>query len=336
MIKRLALNLGIISFLLTFSAQISLGKDFFVYVSPDPIGVNAFLQMGKTGTEAAAKKFGADVQTYESSTAAARRENVEAALNEGATLIVLLGFEFNDIVNELAPTAPDVQFLIVDQCIQNQPPNVHCAVFREYEASYLVGIAAGMMTKTNKIGVVGALDIPFLHRYTDPYADGAKAVNPNVEVETRWVGGDNPFGDPVRAKEQALAMYSAGSDIIFTATAGGDFGVFEGAQENNFKVLSVDVNRCVNAPGYIIDNTLKGVDAAILNSVDVIKNGAEASFTAVGLKEGGMGLMALKPDMLAESQCLIAEQKEVLDEVRKAAEKIMNGSLEIKDPMFAN
>ena len=67
-----------------------------------------------------------------------------------------------------------------------------------------------------------------------------------------------------------------------------------------------------------------------------IKNGAEASFTAVGLKEGGMGLMALKPDMLEKSKCLIAEQKEVLDEVRKAAEKIMNGSLEIKDPMFAN
>ena len=56
----------------------------------------------------------------------------------------------------------------------------------------------------------------------------------------------------------------------------------------------------------------------------------------MGLKEGGMGLMALKPDMLADSKCLIAEQDEVLAEVRKAAEKIMNGSLEIKDPMFAN
>ena len=81
-------------FFINFFCSISLGKDFFVYVSPDPIGVNAFLQMGKTGTEAAAKKFGADVQTYESSTAAARRENVEAALNEGATLIVLLGFGY--------------------------------------------------------------------------------------------------------------------------------------------------------------------------------------------------------------------------------------------------
>ena len=81
MIKRLAFNLGILSFLLTFSAQISLGKDFFVYVSPDPIGVNAFLQMGKTGTEAAAKKFGADVQTYESSTAAARPQLVTRFTN---------------------------------------------------------------------------------------------------------------------------------------------------------------------------------------------------------------------------------------------------------------
>ena len=58
--------------------------DFFVYVSPDPIGVNAFLEMGKIGIEAAAAKYNADVQTYESTSAVARRENVEAALNEGA------------------------------------------------------------------------------------------------------------------------------------------------------------------------------------------------------------------------------------------------------------
>ena len=89
--------------------------DFFVYVSPDPIGVNAFLEMGKIGIEAAAAKYNADVQTYESTSAVARRENVEAALNEGASLIVVLGFEFNDIISELAPTAPDVNFLIVDQ-----------------------------------------------------------------------------------------------------------------------------------------------------------------------------------------------------------------------------
>ena len=134
------------------------------------------------------------MQTYESSTAAARRENVEAALNEGATLIIVLGFEFNDIITELGPAAPEVQFLIADQCIPDFPDNVHCAVFRGYEASYLAGVAAGMITKSNKAGVAGALDIPFFHRYTDAYRDRVMAVNPEAEVKIRWVGGEDPFG----------------------------------------------------------------------------------------------------------------------------------------------
>ena len=119
------------AFTIASSSMLKAADNFFVYVSPDPIGVNAFLEMGKIGIEAAAEKYGADVQTYESTTAAARRENVEAALNEGASLIVVLGFEFNDIISELAPTAPEVNFLIVDQCISELPANVHCAVFRE-------------------------------------------------------------------------------------------------------------------------------------------------------------------------------------------------------------
>jgi basic membrane protein A len=324
-----------IAALALFSAPTKAADELFIYVSPDPIGVNAFLEMGRTGIEEAAQKYGADVQTYESTTAAERRENVEAAINEGATLIVVLGFEFTDIVSELAPTAPDVEFLIVDQCISDLPVNVHCAVFREHEASYLTGIAAGMMTESNKIGVVGALDIPFLHRYTDAYRDGAKAVNKDVEVEIRWVGGDNPFANPVRAKEQALAMHASGADIIFAAVGSGDLGVFEGAKEEDFRVISVDVNRCVDAPDFIIDNTLKGADAAILNSVDAIMSGAESSVFAVGLKEGGMAVVALREDLLPSSQCLIAQRPEVVAKVRDVAKEIIDGRLKLPDPMFA-
>ena len=130
-------------------------------------------------------------------------------------------------------------------------------------------------------------------------------------------------------------MNAAGADIIFTATAGGDFGVFEGAQEQNFRVLSVDVNRCVNAPGYVIDNTLKGVDAALLNSVDAIMSGAKSSVSAVGLKEGGMSVMALDKAGLSSSQCLVAEEPEVVAKIREIADQIIEGSLVLSDPMFA-
>ena len=308
---------------------------FFVYVSPDAIGVNAFLRMGQVGTEIAGLNHNAEVKTYESRSAEQRRENVEAAINEGADLIVLLGFEFNDILAELAPTAPDIQFLIVDQCLAELPANVHCAVFREYEASYLAGIMAGLLTETNKVGVVSALDIPFLHRFTDAYRDGAKFINPDVDVQIRWVGGDNPFSDPVRAKEQALAMVGAGADVIYSATAGGDFGVFEGAKEQNFKVLSVDVNQCPNAPGYIVDNALKGVDKAIIQSVDVIMKGEKSTVFSAGLKEGGMNMFALLDDEIKGSKCTIADHPDIVKEVKKQAQRIISGELVLEDPMFA-
>lgn len=324
-------SLAVLSLMGAANAQDKL----FVYVSPDPIGVNAFLKMGQTGTEAAAEKFGAQAKTFESANAAARKENVEAAINEGASLIIVAGFEFNDIIAELAPTVPDTQFLIVDQCIDNRTDNVHCAVFREYEATYLIGVAAAMLTQTNKVGVVSALDIPFLHRYTDGYAMGAKAQKDGVEVDVRWVGGENPFADPVRAKEQALAIKAAGSDVVFTATAGGDFGVFEAAKEADFKAFAVDVNHCPEDPAHMVSGTLKRVDNAIVAAVEGIEAGGKQTFSTLGLKEGGMSIIGLSDEGLADSQCLIAGMPDVLAKVREVAAKIEDGSLAIPDPMTA-
>lgn len=306
-----------------------------VYISPDPIGVNAFLKLGQTGTEEAAKKIGAEMKTYESANVAARQDNVQAAINEGASIIIVAGFEFNDIITQLAPTAPDTQFLIVDQCIANPPPNVSCATFREYEATYLIGIAAGMASQGNQIGVVSAVDIPFLHRYTVSYAEGAKSVKPDMKVDVRWVGGDNPFSDPVRAKEQALALKAAGSDIIFTATSGGDYGVFEASKQNDFKVFAVDVNHCPDDPGRVISGTLKRVDNAIVAAVDAIETTHKQTIMTLGLKEGGMSIIGLSDDGLADSQCLIAKMPDILAKVREVAGHIEDGSLKLEDPMFA-
>ncbi|MDW6023639.1 BMP family ABC transporter substrate-binding protein [Mesorhizobium sp. BAC0120] len=328
-------SVAALSLAVTMAAGQASASDLLVYVSPDAIGVNAFLKMGQTGIEAAAMKHGMDFKTYESKTAAERRENVDAAVNEGAKVVVVLGFEFNDILKEVAPTAPDTQFLIVDQCIENQPDNVHCAVFREYEASYLMGVAAGMLTKSNTVGVVGAIDIPFLHRYTDGYAEGVKSVKPDAKVEVRWVGGDNPFADPVRAKEQAVALNATGADYIYTATAGGDFGVFEAAKEKGFKVFSVDVNHCPDVPGIIVDQSLKHVNVALGTAVDAILAGEKKTFTSLGIKEGGVGAVALDEAGMASSKCLIADHPDVAAKMREVAATIADGSLKLTDPMAA-
>lgn len=305
-----------------------------IYVSPDPLGVNPFLTMGKTGTEKVGAELGAETMVFESTDPVSREENVWAAVNEGAEIIIVLGFEFNDIIPEVAEANPDVQFLIVDQCIDPLPPNVRCAVFKEYEGSFLIGAVAASLSKTNHIGTVCALDIPFMHRFTDGFEMGAKYIKPDIKVSTLWVGGDNPFSDPVRAKELALALVGDGADHIFAATSGGDYGVFEAAQEKGIFALGVDINQCPTAPGHIVESQLKRVDVAIKESVDAIVKGSEEKLLVYGLDTKGVGLVSLTFDKPEESECTIMEHPEVIETVKAIQEKIISGEIVIEDPMF--
>ncbi len=308
----------------------------FYYVSPSPLGVNAFLIMGKTGIEAAAKKYNATVKTLESENdPSAREENVRAAIADGANVIVVLGFEFGDIIPKVAPENPNITFIIVDQCIDNPPANVRCAVFREYEAAYLLGAEAGLLTKSNKVAAISAIDIPFLHRYTDSFIEGAKAVNPKVtDTAVRWIGTDpSAFSDPAKAKEQALALAGQGYDQIFAAGAASNFGIFEAAKEKNFQTYGVDINQCPSAEGFVVDNLLKRVDNAVIQSIDAVMEKKEGSFLVYGLKEGGIGIVPFAEPNAADSKCLIMQNPDVIAKVKELQDKIISGELQIKDPM---
>lgn len=305
----------------------------FAYISPDPLGVNPFLLMGQTGVEQAAAVHGAEAFVLESEDAMTREENLRAAVAEGADLVVLLGFEFNDFLPRIAAAAPETDFLMVDHCLNEAPANVHCAVFREYDGSFLIGAAAGLLTETGRVGTIGVADIPFLHRYTDGFAAGVRHVRPEVEIELRWVGGENPFADPVRAKEQALALAASGVDHIYTAAAAGNLGVFEAATEKGFYAYGIDVDQCPRAPGRIVDNMMKRVDRAIVEASEAILSGAAGEMLVYGLDSGGIELTALEEPPAADSECMILENPEVVAALRALAAQIVAGEVGIEDPM---
>ncbi len=304
----------------------------FFYIAPDPIGVNPFLIMGRTGIERAAEMHGAEARVLESEDPTTREENLRAAVDAGASVIVVLGFEFNDAILRLAPRAPEVRFLIVDHCLENPPENVFCGVFREFDAGFLVGAEAALLTKTGHVGSVGVLDIPFLRRYTDSFEAGARHVDPEIRVSTRWVGGERPFSDPVRAKEQAVALASAGVDYMLAAAAAGNFGVFEAAREQDFRVFGIDIDQCPSAPGHVVDNLMKRVDRVIIESIEQILSGTTDQLLVYGLDEGGVDVVALD-DSGTESQCLIQGYPEVIETILKLKDQIIRGEIGIEDPM---
>ena len=308
-------------------------RPLFVFVSPDPLGVNPFLTMGQTGIEEAAARFGAEAMVLESEDPMTRDENLRAAVAEGAELVVVLGFEFNDLLPELAAESPEVEFLIVDHCVESPPPNVHCALFREFDGAFLVGAAAARLSESGKVGAIGVADIPFLHRYTDGFAAGARHVRPDIEVSVRWVGGESPFADPVRAKEQALALAAEGVDYVFSAAAAGNLGVFEAASERGFYAFGIDVDQCPAAPGRIVDNMMKRVDRVIVEAADSILAAPASTFLVYGVGSPGLTLTALEEPTPAGSECLIVELPGLITELRALAERVAADEVGIEDPM---
>ena len=132
---------------------------------------------------------------------------------------------------------PDQQFLEVDSCVKDQPKNLTCVAFKEHEAAYVAGVEAGKTTKSGKIGVVAALDTPFIHRWVEPFFEGAKSVNPGVQGTALYVGGQNPFSDPARAKAQAQTLAGRGVDVVLAAASAGNAGRLPGGRGGRLQGL---------------------------------------------------------------------------------------------------
>ena len=307
-------------------------KKSVILITPNPVGTDSFLQLGVKGAQAAAEQIGASFKLYESKDPTSIAQNVDAAVRAKPTIIVGISFSFNDIFATVPKQHPDQQFLHVDSCAKDQAANLTCVSFKEHEAAYLAGVEAGLLTKSGKIGVVAALDSPFVHRWIDPFFAGAKSVNDKIEGTALYVGGNNPFSDPARAKSQAQTMIDQGVDVIEAAASGGNQGVFEAAAAGGAKAFGVDTDQCPQSPGNVIDNVLKDVDVAAAAAIQDIAAGKTGGVKVYGLAEHGVGVNALGDD-LSSSQCTVASNPDVVAKVKQARDDIVAGRVTVADPL---
>ncbi|NQX36518.1 BMP family ABC transporter substrate-binding protein [Herbiconiux sp. VKM Ac-2851] len=305
-----------------------------ILITPTPIGSNNFLQLAADGAEEAGEKYGASVDVYESEDPTSIQQNIDAAVREKPSIIIGVSFSVLDQITQAAADYPDQQFLLIDTSAEEPTENLTAAVFKEYEATYLTGVEAGLLSESGNVGVVASLDTPFLHRWVDPFFAGAESVKPGVKTAVQYVGGDNPFGDQARSKAQAQILADGGADYVQAAASGGNLGVFEAASEAGFKAFGVDTNQCLDSPGNVVDNAIKRVDVALVNSVGDILDGTTGGFTSYGLAEGGVSLTGLE-DGVDDSQCLIADHPDVIEKVAAVRDQIVSGEITVTDPLTA-
>ncbi|AWB49611.1 BMP family ABC transporter substrate-binding protein [Gemmobacter aquarius] len=279
------------------------------------------------GAEKWAKETGGTYKELEMQSEAQREQALRRLAESGANPIVMTGFAFGDVLNTVAPDFPDTKFAIIDMVVEQ--PNVKSVVFTEDQGSYLVGMMAGLASKTGTVGFIGGMDIPLIRRFGCGYAQGVVAANPDAKVVLNMTGTTPAaWNDPVKGAELAKGQKAQGADVIYAAAGGTGVGVLQAAADEGILGIGVDSNQNGMHPGKILTSMMKRVDVAVYNA---FMEGADLApgINVLDLKADGVGYAMDENN----ASLVTPEMKAAVD---AAAEKIKSGELVVHDYMSDN
>jgi len=262
-------------------------------------GDKSFNDGAYLGGERAQHDLGAHVRFIEPGDGSDRESGLRLLAAEGMDLVVGVGFIFSDDLTQLAKEYPSTHFAGIDYSVGVDkagnpiapPPNLAALKFREEQGSFLVGALAALVSKTHKVGFVGGMNFPLIHKFEAGYRAGIKHVCPKCTIISQYAGvTPEAFRNPGRGKELALSQYQQGVDIIYHAAGSTGLGVFEAARQSGKLAIGVDADQYQEAPGYILTSMVKGVDVAVYEATRWVKEGRfKGGVYQLGLKEGGVG-----------------------------------------------
>ena len=282
------------------------------------LGDQSFNDSANRGLEQAKTDLGIETQVYETSQPSDYEPSLAQAPGQGADITFAIGFLMTDALTNVAPQNANTKYGIIDSVVEGD--NVASLNFKEEEGSFLVGAVAGLMTKSNKIGFIGGLEVPLIKKFEVGFRAGVMTVNPDAEVLVTYAGD---FNDPGKGKEIALSQYADGADVIYHASGGTGLGLFQAAQEKGagFWAIGVDSDQYELAPDNILTSMMKRVDVAVFETIKAAKDGNfKSGVTVFGLKEDGVGLAPTTSNNTPQ---------DVIDQASALGERIVAGEFTV-------
>ena len=238
-------------------------------LTPGPISDQSWNGGAYQGLMRIKDSLGATVSHIQTKTPAEFEEQFRQYGAQGYDLVFGHGFEFQDAAKRVGPDYPKTIFITTSGSTSGA--NVAGMEFAFADASYLAGMVAGSVTKSNILGVIGGSELPPVKESFAAFQQGAKAMNPTVTVLTSYIGN---WDDVSAGKEQALAQISRGADIIFQNADAAGLGVFQAARETK-KALVVGSNSNQNgvAPDVTIGSVVIDLPHAFMTVAREVKEG---------------------------------------------------------------
>jgi basic membrane protein A len=213
-------------------------------------------------------------------------------------LVIGVGFMLAGAIGESAIKYPDTKFMLIDALPVDETgtvvdlANVVSYLFNEHECGFLVGAIAGYATKAAKVGYIGGMPIPPVHRYEAGYWAGLKTTNPNAATYGQYTGS---FTEPALGKSSAESQISLGCDILFQVAGATGNGMFQAICEKGdpYWAIGVDVDQGLDinlCPDRTLTSAIKHVDYATYLAIkNVVDNTFQSGLIVMALKDGGVG-----------------------------------------------
>ena len=238
-------------------------------LTPGPISDQSWNGGAYQGLMAIRDSLGAEVSHVQTRTPADFDENFREYGARGFNVVIGHGFEFQDAAKRVAPQFPRTVYFTTSG--NSFGPNIAGISFSFSDASYLAGMLAAAMTRSNTVGVIGGTELPPVKESFAAFERGLRRTKPSARVLTAYIGN---WEDVSAGKEQALAQISRGADVIFQNADAAGLGVFQAARERRgVYVIGSNADQNGVAPAVTLGSVVIDLPRAFLTVARQVKAG---------------------------------------------------------------
>ncbi len=327
-LRTLLLVLGMVALLtapfVAVSAQDPLIESVCLVTDLGRVNDGTFNQYAYEGMQRAVEDLGLESDYIETQAQTDYATNIQTCLDGEYDAIVTVGFLIAEATFAAAEANPDVYFIGVDQYVATPLPNYVGIQFREDQAGFLVGAMAALMSETGTIGGVYGIPIPPVVKFRNGYEQGARYVNPDINVLGIYI---DDFAAPDRGAAAAEQLIGEDADVIFGAGGPTGSGGISFAAGQGVRVIGVDQDEYFTTfgggetPGaeFLITSAMKRVDNGVYQMIEALVNGEGFGF------ETGMYVLEVANEGISFAE---AHDAEVPEEVTAQVEEILAGLID--------
>jgi simple sugar transport system substrate-binding protein len=302
------------------------------FIYSGPIGDVGWTKQHDVARKELEQEFGAKIQTtfVENVPESADAERVIRQLvTDGATMVFTTSFGFMEPTAKLAKEFPEVTFEHATGYKLDKNLGVYQTRF--YEGAYLLGILAGKMTKSNKLGFVASFPIPEVLRNINAFTHGARSVNDKVQVKVVWV---NTWYDPPKEHDAAVALANQSCDVLYQNTDSA--AVVQLAEEKGLYAFGQDSDMSKYGPKSHLSANVVNWGVYYKAKVKAALEGKwKSEDTKWGMKEGMIQMSPLNAAVPADVAKLFEEKKAAIRDGKfhpfGGPVKLQDGSVKIPE-----